>query len=99
MYLGYKEWLWNEEKDNIRYDQSKERQEIAKVSAKERKELYDRLMSRDITEYKVATDELSTPNEEDKEDKETISLTGIQSLTEEQKIEIETGKAPPKVKN
>ena len=61
------------------------------VSHKERKDLYDRIMTHSLSDYKYVS-EKPEPNEEDKEDEEIINIpTDDSLLSEEIKEEIENG--------
>jgi len=63
------------------------------LASKERKDMLDRLMSKDLTDFKAGTEE--TDNEFGvEEDKQFIPLNSPDLLTKEQKEEIEYGGKP-----
>jgi hypothetical protein len=107
VYLGYKEWLTfkksQEQPDifevigDLQKNQEKSIKHFWKEAKKERQELYDRLMSRDLVDYKAAIDTNSETviDDSEEENDDYYPLTSLQELSEEQKIEIETGEKPP----
>lgn len=106
VYLGYKEWLWSlkERQSDKVIDlikeledrNEKERARVAKEQKSERKDLYDRLMSKGLQDYKTETQPPAEVEEEETEEEDYFPLTGVANLSEEDRDEIATGIRPEK---